>query len=46
MRLGLILAALFVLDWMTGDEWWVQWPAIGIVLWLAVRSRPLFERED
>jgi NAD(P)-dependent dehydrogenase (short-subunit alcohol dehydrogenase family) len=33
--LGLILAALFAIDWMTGEEWWVQWPAIGMALWLA-----------
>jgi adenylate cyclase len=43
-RLGLILAALFAVDWMTGDGWWVQWPAIGMALWLAFRSGPLFER--
>ncbi|UPT64105.1 MAG: adenylate/guanylate cyclase domain-containing protein [Hyphomonadaceae bacterium JAD_PAG50586_4] len=43
-RLGLILAALFAIDWMTGGAWWVQWPAIGMALWLALRSGPLFER--
>ena len=43
-RLGLILAALFVIDLMTGGPWWVQWPAIGMALWLAFRSGPLFER--
>lgn len=43
-RLGLILAALFAIDWMTGGAWWVQWPAIGMALWLAFRSGPLFER--
>ncbi|MBN8606363.1 MAG: adenylate/guanylate cyclase domain-containing protein [Caulobacterales bacterium] len=44
MRLGLILAVLFAIDWMTGGAWWVQWPAIGMALWLAFRSGPLFER--
>lgn len=43
-RLGLILAALFAIDAMTGGAWWVQWPAIGMALWLAFRSGPLFER--
>ena len=43
-RLGLILAALFTVDWMTGGGWWVQWPAIGMALWLAFKSGPLFER--
>ncbi len=43
-RLGLILAALFAIDWMTGAGWWVQWPAIGMALWLAFKSGPLFER--
>jgi adenylate cyclase len=43
-RLGLILTALFAIDWMTGGAWWVQWPAIGMALWLALRSGPLFER--
>jgi len=45
MRLGLILAVLFAIDFMTGEGWWVQWPAIGMALWLAFNSRPLFERE-
>jgi adenylate cyclase len=44
MRLGAILAALAVLDWMTGEGWWVQWPAIGMTLYLASKSGPLFER--
>lgn len=43
-RLGLILAVLFAIDFMTGGAWWVQWPAIGMALWLAFRSGPLFER--
>jgi adenylate cyclase len=46
MRLGLILAVLFVLDFMTAGGWWVQWPALGMALWLAFRSAPLFERHE
>lgn len=45
MRLGLILVVLFALDFMTGEGWWVQWPALGMALWLAFRSRPLFESD-
>lgn len=43
-RLGVILAVLGVVDWMTGEGWWVQWPAVGMALWLAFKSGPLFER--
>ncbi|MGE0743076.1 MAG: adenylate/guanylate cyclase domain-containing protein [Hyphomonadaceae bacterium] len=43
-RWGVILAVLFVIDLMTGGGWWVQWPAVGIALMLAMRSGPLFER--
>jgi adenylate cyclase len=43
-RLAIILAFLLVLDLMTGDGFWVQWPALGIGLWLALRSGPMFER--
>lgn len=42
-RWGVILAVLLSVDLMTGDGFWVQWPAIGIALMLAVRSRPFFE---
>jgi adenylate cyclase len=45
-RLGVILAVLAVLDLATGEGWWVQWPALGIALWLAFRSGPMFERAD
>jgi len=44
MRLVLVLAVLFVIDWMTGGAWWVQWPALGVALYLAWRSGPLFEQ--
>jgi hypothetical protein len=26
----LILVFLFIINWMTGGPWWVQWPALGI----------------
>lgn len=42
-RWGVILAVLLVLDVMTGDGWWVQWPALGGALLLALRSGPMFE---
>ncbi len=42
-RWGVILAVLLAVDLMTGDGFWVQWPAIGIALMLAFRSRPFFE---
>ncbi len=44
LRWGVILAFLLVLDLMTGDGFWVQWPALGIGLWLALRSVSMFER--
>jgi adenylate cyclase len=45
-RWGVILAVLLVLDLMTGEGFWVQWPALGIALWLALRSGPLFEQSN
>lgn len=45
-RWGVILAVLLVIDVMTGEGWWVQWPAIGIALMLAFRSGPFFERPN
>jgi len=42
-RYGAILAVLLVLDIMTGDGFWVQWPALGVALLLALRSGPMFE---
>lgn len=45
-QFGVVLAFLFVIDWMTGGAWWVQWPALGIGLFLALRSRVLFERSE
>ena len=43
-RVGTILVALFVMDLMSGEGWWVQWPAVGMALFLALKSGPLFER--
>jgi adenylate cyclase len=45
-RMGAVVAVLVIIDWMTGGAWWVQWPALGIGLFLALRSGPLFERSE
>ncbi|HYD74294.1 MAG TPA: adenylate/guanylate cyclase domain-containing protein [Candidatus Binatia bacterium] len=45
-RFGVILAVLAALDLATGEGWWVQWPALGMALWLAFRSGPMFERAE
>jgi len=45
-RWVVILAVLLVLDVMTGEGFWVQWPALGIALMLAFKSGPLFERSN
>lgn len=45
-RLGVILAVLLVLDVMTGEGFWVQWPALGFALWLAFKSGPFFEKSN
>ena len=38
----LILAFLFLVNWMTGGPWWVQWFAIGIGLaWVVSLLRVL-----
>src|SRR5262249_41169514 len=44
MRLGVILAVLAAFNLMTGPPFWVQWPALGVALFLALRSGRLFER--
>lgn len=38
VRLIIVLAVLFAIDWMTGGAWWVQWPALGFALYLVARS--------
>jgi len=45
-RLGAVLVVLFVIDLITGGAWWVHWPALGMALFLAFRSGPLFERTN
>lgn len=45
-RWGVILAVLLVLDLMTGDGFWVQWPALGVALFLAFRSGALFDQSS
>lgn len=44
VRFVLVLVVLFVIDWMTGGAWWVQWPALGVALYLVLRSGSLFEQ--
>src|SRR5262249_20782495 len=46
MRLGVIWLVLLALTLMTGPPYWVQWPALGMALYLALRSGPLFERSE
>lgn len=40
----LVLALLFVIDWMTSPgDWWVQWAALGIgIAWVISLGRVLF----
>lgn len=40
----LILAMLFVINWMTSPgDWWVQWAALGIgIAWFIALFRVLF----
>ena len=38
----IILAFLFLINWMTGGPWWVQWPALGIgIAWVVSLFRVL-----
>lgn len=46
MRMGVILAVLLTIDLMTGDGFWVQWPALGIGAYLAFKALPLIGRGD
>jgi adenylate cyclase len=41
MRLGVILVVLLVIDVATGTPFWVQWPALGIGAYLALKAAPL-----
>jgi hypothetical protein len=38
----LILLFLFVINWMIGGEWWVQWAALGLgIAWVISLFRVL-----
>ncbi len=37
-RYALILGALFFVDLFSPGPWWVQWPALGMAIALAVRA--------
>jgi adenylate cyclase len=45
-RFAAILAILLVIDLVTGDAFWVQWPALGIAIYLAFKAVPLIGRTD
>ena len=45
-RFAAILAILLVIDVATGDPFWVQWPALGMAIFLAFRAVPLIGRTD
>jgi adenylate cyclase len=45
-RYAFLLAILLVIDVATGDEFWVQWPALGLGIWLAFQALPLIGRTD
>jgi adenylate cyclase len=45
-RYAFLLAILLVIDLATGDQFWVQWPALGLGIWLAFKSLPLIGRGD
>lgn len=45
-RSAAILAILGIVDFATGDSWWVQWPALGMSIYLAFRAVPLIGRTD
>lgn len=45
-RLGLIWVVLLAVDIATGSQFWAHWPALGFLLFLAIRSGPLFDARD
>ncbi len=45
-RLVVIWLVLLALNVMTGPPYWVQWPALAMALYLALRSGVLFERSQ
>jgi adenylate cyclase len=46
MRLGVILVVLLVINLATGSQFWVQWPALGIGAYLALKAVPLIGRSN
>ncbi|MEZ5960334.1 MAG: adenylate/guanylate cyclase domain-containing protein [Hyphomonadaceae bacterium] len=46
MRLGVVLIVLLVIDVATGTPFWVQWPALGIGAYLALKAVPLIGRGE
>lgn len=43
-RFAAIWLVLLAIDLITGGAFWAHWPALGMLLYLAMRSGPLFER--
>lgn len=41
---ALVVAALFVLDWATGQEWWVHWVIAGWGVGLAAHALATFAK--
>jgi adenylate cyclase len=46
LRLGVILVVLIVINVATGSAPWVQWPALGMGIYLALKAVPLIGRTD
>ncbi|MCX7358263.1 MAG: adenylate/guanylate cyclase domain-containing protein [Alphaproteobacteria bacterium] len=46
LRLGVILVVLLTIDVATGTPFWVQWPALGIGAYLALKAVPLIGRGE
>jgi adenylate cyclase len=46
LRLGVILAVLLAINLLTEGPLWVQWPALGMGAYLALRALPLIGRSD
>jgi adenylate cyclase len=46
LRLGVILVVLIVINVATGSAPWVQWPALGMGIYLALKAVPLIGRSD
>jgi adenylate cyclase len=46
LRLGVILMVLLAINLLTEGPFWVQWPALGMGAYLALRALPLIGRSD